>query len=67
MSVKRKLINDEIVEDLDESVEIKINTYCPDKYRLVDLETGETWQWDTDLKMFRRADGISVMSVDGDN
>jgi hypothetical protein len=62
MTKKRKLITDEVVEDIDWLEKIEIETHCPAKWRFLDLETGEIWVWDVDNHMFKRAKGISVTS-----
>jgi hypothetical protein len=40
---QRKLLDGTIVDELDNSVELKIKTKCPIKWLLIDLETGERY------------------------
>jgi hypothetical protein len=42
----RRLLSGREVPSLEETVEIKLNTYCPDKWVFVDLETGDMWWYD---------------------
>lgn len=39
----RKLIDGTEVKELDTPIELKIVTKCPQKYKLVDLETGQEY------------------------
>ena len=36
----RKLLDGKEVEELEDPVELKIITRCPQKYKLIDMETG---------------------------
>lgn len=40
----RKLLNGDQVEELDNAVTITVYTKCPEKWMLVDMETGEHYQ-----------------------
>jgi hypothetical protein len=62
----RKLLTDEIVPSLTHAEKITIYTSCPDKWRFVDLETGDIWKWDHQTKQFKRADQMSIVALDGD-
>jgi hypothetical protein len=37
----RKLIDGNVVKELDKAATLKVYTKCPEKYLLIDLETGE--------------------------
>ena len=39
----RKLLDGNEVEELDESVTLRVYTKCPTKYKLIDMETGEEY------------------------
>ena len=39
----RKLLDGTEVQELNESVELIVKTKCPNKYKLIDLETGEEY------------------------
>ena len=39
----RKLINGTTVPELDRPVKLEVYTKCPNKYKLVDMETGEEY------------------------
>lgn len=41
--IKRKLIDGSFVEELEFSVELCVYTKCPEKWKLIDLETGEQY------------------------
>ena len=41
--MKRKLLDGTEVLELNEIIELKIKTKCPEKYKLIDLETGEEY------------------------
>jgi hypothetical protein len=41
--IKRKLLNGLEIEELEFSVELSVYTRCPEKWKLVDLETGEEY------------------------
>ena len=41
--MKRKLLNGTEVLELNEIIELKIKTKCPEKYKLIDIETGEEY------------------------
>lgn len=41
--MKRKLLDGTEVSVLDAAVELIIRTKCPNKYKLIDLETGEEY------------------------
>ena len=40
---KRKLQNDVYVDELDEPITLTVYTRCPEKYMLVDMETGQKY------------------------
>lgn len=40
----RKLKNGESVEELDSPISLTVRTKCPEKYLLIDLETGQTYR-----------------------
>lgn len=40
----RKLIDNRQVAELEKPVYLKIYTKCPEKWKLIDLETGEQYQ-----------------------
>lgn len=39
----RKLIDGQEVEELDQAVDLTIHTKCPEKWLLIDLETGQEY------------------------
>jgi hypothetical protein len=39
----RKLLDGTVVEELSEPVQLIVKTKCPNKYKLIDLETGEEY------------------------
>ena len=39
----RKLLDGTEVPEFDMRLELKVNTKCPQKYKLVDLETGQEY------------------------
>lgn len=39
----RKLINGKDVPDLEKSIDLTIHTKCPEKWLLIDLETGQKY------------------------
>ena len=39
----RKLLDGREVEELDEAVDLTIHTKCPEKWLLIDLETGQEY------------------------
>lgn len=39
----RNLINGGVAEDLDEPIDLVIHTKCPEKWLLIDLETGQEY------------------------
>jgi hypothetical protein len=41
----RTLINGTEVPEDERLIELTIRTHCPEKWRFVDLETGDVWQW----------------------
>lgn len=40
---KRILLNETVVDELKNSVSLKITTKCPKKWKLIDMETGEEY------------------------
>jgi len=44
----RKLIDGNVVNELDKATTLKVYTKCPEKYMLIDLETGEHYVGHTD-------------------
>ena len=44
MSKVRKLINGDIVEELEKSINLIIKTKCPKKWIIEDLETGQRYR-----------------------
>lgn len=41
---KKRLLQDgKAVDELDKPVELRVYTRCPEKYKLVDMETGEEY------------------------
>lgn len=40
---KRKLLNGKLVDVLNEPINLNIYTKCPEKYMLLDMETGEKY------------------------
>ena len=44
MSKVRKLINGDIVEELEKSINLIIKTKCPKKWIIQDLETGQKYR-----------------------
>jgi hypothetical protein len=50
----RKLIDGNIVPEHEDVITITIRTHCPDKWRFVDLETGDVWKRDVATGHFRR-------------
>jgi hypothetical protein len=40
---KRKLLDGNTVDELEKAVELTIKTKCPEKWLLIDLETGERY------------------------
>lgn len=43
MNNERKLLNGEIVKELENPVTLTVYTKCPEKWLLIDLETGERY------------------------
>lgn len=43
MTKSRTLLDGRDVEELDEPVTLKVYTKCPEKYMLVDMQTGERY------------------------
>ena len=41
--MKRKLLDGTEVPELNKSVELIVKTKCPNKYKLIDMETGEEY------------------------
>ena len=41
--MNRKLLDGTTVPNLDENITLKVYTKCPEKYKLVDMETGEEY------------------------
>ena len=39
----RKLINGKFVSELDDPITLTVYTKCPEKYMLIDMETGEKY------------------------
>lgn len=39
----RKLLDGSVVDELEFAVTLNIKTKCPEKYKLIDLETGEEY------------------------
>lgn len=39
----RKLLDGKEVEELENPIELKIITRCPQKYKLIDMETGQEY------------------------
>jgi hypothetical protein len=39
----RKLINGEFVPSLDKAIDLTIHTKCPEKWLLIDMETGQKY------------------------
>lgn len=40
---KRKLLNGKEVQELERATTLKVYTKCPNKYKLIDMETGEEY------------------------
>ena len=40
---KRKLLNGKEVQELERAITLKVYTKCPNKYKLIDMETGEEY------------------------
>ena len=40
---QRKLKNGSTVDELEQTVELVVKTKCPEKWRLIDMETGEEY------------------------
>ena len=40
---QRKLLNGELVEELEKAVDLTIHTKCPEKRKLIDMETGQEY------------------------
>lgn len=50
----------------DDLSEITINTHVPSKWRFVDLETGDVWEFDKDKprgSQFRRASWMDILDA----
>ena len=43
MSNTRKLLNGNVVEEFDTAIDLTIHTKCPEKWLLIDLETGQEY------------------------
>lgn len=43
MTKSRKLLDGVIVPELDQAVNLRVYTKCPEKWMLIDLETGERY------------------------
>jgi len=41
--LNRKLLDGTTVPNLDENITLKVYTKCPEKYKLVDMETGDEY------------------------
>lgn len=40
---QRKLLNGELVEEFEKAVDLIIHTKCPEKWKLIDMETGQEY------------------------
>lgn len=40
---RRKLTSGDLVQEFDKAVTLKVYTRCPEKYKLIDMETGEEY------------------------
>lgn len=57
-SASRKLLDGTQIAELPAPVEVKLSTKAPEKWLLVDQETGEVWQAGHDGKLKRAPEGI---------
>jgi len=56
----RTLLDGSQVPELDNPVTLQIKTKCPAKYKLIDMETGQTYiGYDTEGKYFWKPTGIN--------
>lgn len=42
--IERKTVRERKLDELENSIEIKLNTKVPDKWLIIDTETGEVWR-----------------------
>jgi hypothetical protein len=60
----RRLVSGREVPSLEEVVAITLNTHCPAKWAVVDLETGELWGHDgTQFRRLSSAEATEVEAV----
>lgn len=50
----RKLIDNTIVDELDHPIILEIRTKCPDKWTLIDNETGEHYRGHNSIEKYRQ-------------
>jgi len=50
----RKALNNRKLIELSKSVKFDINTKVPEKWVMVDLETGDLWEWLSETKRYSR-------------
>ena len=55
----RKLLNGKKVPELEEAVDLTIHTKCPEKWVLLDLETGQQYTGDKEPNLY----GLSLIHI----
>jgi hypothetical protein len=60
----RTLLDGSTVPELENPVTLQIKTKCPAKYKLVDMETGQTYTgYDTEGKHFWKPTGVDKQNA----
>jgi hypothetical protein len=62
----RELMTGDAVPSLDHPEKITIHTHCPDKWRFLDLETGQSWMWNRTTKQFEEDSQTTMVAFEGD-
>lgn len=50
---KRKLLNGKEVQELDQPTTLIIHTKCPEKWKLIDMQTGQCYTGTTNSKLYK--------------
>jgi len=60
----RKLINGKTAEEFDEAVDLTIHTKCPEKWLLIDLETGQEYIGSTKPNLYGKWKRVKDAIID---
>jgi hypothetical protein len=63
----RKLLNGEPVEELDLPIDLIIHTKCPEKYILIDLETGQKYRGGSKPNLYGLWERLNENDIKEDN